>query len=146
MNNKFLIYLTKIETSSDGVRKFIKNEKPYREAVWGTPYNKFFFKLRKAFFNKPNCDFNCPPDKKFFCCKNFGCKKHNGFFEWDEISFFSDKEKDNILSFWNDRAGFQRENGCVLPRKLRSYICLNFVCRYSKENKKDEKMESRQTI
>ena len=134
MSNKFPIYLVKIEIDSDGRRKFVKNKKPYREAIWGTPYNKFFFKLRKVYFDKPNCGCNCPPDREYFCCRDMGCMKNCGFFEWLEISFFSDKEKDDILSLWDDTKGFQGDNGCVLPRELRSYICLNFACRYSKEN------------
>ncbi len=137
MSNKFPIYLAKVEISLDGEKNFIKSSKPYKMKIWGTPYNSFFFKLRKAFFDEPNCDFQCPPDKKFFCCTNFGCKKNCGFFEWEEIAFFSDKERDEILSLWDNKSGFQGENGCVLPRELRSYVCLQWSCRHSKtKNKK----------
>jgi hypothetical protein len=134
--NKFLVYLAKIKTASDGTKKFVKAEVPHKETTWGTPYNSFFFKLRRAYFNKPNCNMNCPPNREFFCCKTMGCMKNCGFFEWLEIAFFSDKEIEAILSLWDDEMGFQGENGCVLPRELRSYICLNFACRYSMENKK----------
>ena len=133
MNNKFSIYLAKIETFPDGTKKFEKEKNPYKEIIWGTAYNEHLFSQRQEYFDKPNCDFNCPPGKKFFCCRSFGCKEHCGFFEWDEISFFVDKEREEILSLWNNKTGFYREKGCVLPRELRSYICLQWVCRYSKK-------------
>lgn len=135
MSNKFPIYLAKIETSSDGTKKFTKESTPYKMKIWGTPYSKFFFKFRKTYFDKVSCNFNCPPDREYFCCKDFGCKGHCGFFEWDEIAFFPDKERDEILSLWDNELGFQGEYGCVLPRNLRSYVCLNYACRYSKTKK-----------
>ena len=132
MSNKFPIYLAKIETFSDGVKIFRKEKTPYTEIIWGTAYSKHLFDLRQEYFNKPNCNFNCPPGKEFFCCKYFDCKKNFGFFEWDEISFFSDKEKEKILSLWNNGSGFYRKKGCSLPRELRSYVCLQWSCRHSK--------------
>jgi len=131
-SNKFPIYLAKIEISPDGVRKFVKAKDVYMQSVWGTEYDRFFFKLRKAWLNKPNCNFNCPPEKEFFCCASFGCKSHCGFFEFDEIAFFSQEEQSKILSFWDDSGGFLGKEGCVLPRELRSYICLAFQCNHSK--------------
>lgn len=134
MNNKFPIYLAKVDTSFDGVREFVKESIPYTEKVWGTSYNRFFFKLRKTYFDTPNCNFNCPPMKEFHCCRNFGCRSHCGFFEWEEILFFSEEEKEQILSLWDNGTGFLGEDGCILPRKLRSLICLIFVCSYSKKH------------
>ena len=133
MNNKFPIFLAKIKNSSDGTKKFVKDEIPYKEIIWGTEYSQHLFNLRKEYFDSPNCNFNCPSGREFFCCKEFDCKKHHGFFEWDEISFFSDKERSKILSLWDERTGFQRKEGCVLPRELRSYICLTYACRNSRE-------------
>jgi hypothetical protein len=132
MNNKFPIYLAKIEISPNGDREFVKDSTIYKEAIWGTPYNKFFFKLRKAFFNKANCNFNCPPGREFFCCKSYGCQKNCGFFEWDEISFFSEEQQAKILSSWNSETGFLIEDGCALPREFRSYICLSFSCKHGR--------------
>ena len=125
----------KIKTFSNGKREFVREGISYKEIIWGTPYNKFLFKLRKAYFNKPNCNFNCPPGREYFCCKYFDCKKYSGFFEWEEIAFFSDKEREEILSLWNNGTGFYRKDGCILPRELRSYICLSWECRHSRENK-----------
>jgi len=132
MSNKFPIYLAKIETFSDGTKKFEKEKIPYKEIIWGTAYSKHLFDLRQEYFDKPNCNFHCPPGKEYFCCKELGCKKNCGFFEWDEISFFSDKEREKILSLWNNGSGFYREKGCSLPRELRSFVCLQWSCRYSK--------------
>jgi len=133
MNNKYPMHLAKIEASIEGSRKFVKEEKPYKEIIWGTAYNEHLFNVREEYFNKVSCDFNCPPNKEFFCCKEFGCKKHNGYFEWEEVSFFSDKEREEILSSWNNGTGFYRKDGCALPRKLRSYICLTYSCNHSKK-------------
>ena len=133
MKNKFPIYLAEIKTSSDGYRKFVKSEHPYKEIIWGTPYNKYLFDSRREYLDKPNCNFNCPSGREFFCCREFDCRKHYGFFEWEEISFFSDSEKDKILSLWNKGTGFQRKDGCILSRELRSYVCLTYACRNSKE-------------
>lgn len=135
MSNKFPIYLAEVKAIQNGTKEFVKSDIPYKEIIWGTAYSKHLFDLRREYFNKPNCNFNCPPGKEFFCCKHFGCKKNCGFFEWDEISFFPDKERDRILSFWNNSSGFQRKNGCILPRELRSYVCLQWACRHSKNIK-----------
>jgi len=129
MNNKFSIYLAKIEYSSDGIKEFVKDSSPYTEIIWGNSYNRFIFKLRKAYFTKPNCNLNCPPGRDFFCCDK--CLVHYGYFEWEEIFFFSEKERSEILSLWNN-TGFRRECGCILPRELRSFICLSFECKHSK--------------
>lgn len=133
MNNKFPIYLAKIEILLDGRREFVKDSNPYTEIIWGTGYNRFFFKLRKAYFTKSNCNFNCPP-KEFFCCKKIGCIKRYGYFEWEEISFFLEEEREKILSLWDNGTGFLREEGCILPRELRSLVCLLYVCSYSKKH------------
>ena len=133
MKNKFPIYLAKIKVSPDGTKEFVKEEAPYKEIIWGTPYNEYLFNLRQEYFDKPNCNFNCPSGREFFCCEEFGCKKNSGFFEWDEISFFSIEERKKILSLWDIKIGFQEVNGCILPRKLRSYICLSWACKHSKK-------------
>jgi hypothetical protein len=132
MSNKFPVYLAKVEISPSEDRKFVKESYPYSQRIWGTPYGRFTFKLRKAYFSKPNCNLECPPGKDFYCCKKFGCRSHCGFFEWDEVSFFSEVEKDKILSLWNNGTGFYRKNGCVLPRNLRSLTCLEWSCGHSK--------------
>lgn len=132
MNNKFPVYLATIETSIDGTKRFVKASSIYQKSIWGMPYSRFFFKLRRMYFDKPNCNFNCPPGKTFFCCKKFGCKSHCGFFEWEETFFFSKEEREKILSLWNNGTGWLRKDGCVLPRELRSYICLVYECRDSK--------------
>jgi hypothetical protein len=139
MSNKFPVYLTNIEISSEGEKKFIKSSKPYRQMIWGTLFDKYFFNFRKAYFKKPNCSFECPPGKEFHCCETFGCQEHCGFFEWEEISFFSEEEKEKILSSWDNETGFLGEGGCVLPRELRSFVCLSHSCRYSKNKKQEEK-------
>lgn len=127
--NRFPIYLAEIKTDSDGSRYFKKAETPYANKIWGSKYTSFFFKMRKTYFDKPNCNFNCPPGRKFFCCAQFDCRAHFGYFEWEEIAFFSEEEKNKILSYWNNGTGFLRKDGCALPRELRSYLCLAFVCR-----------------
>ncbi len=126
--NKFPIFLAKIKTYPNGTREVIRDSIPYKEIIFGTAYNEYLFNLREDYFNKPNCNFNCPSGREFFCCKEFDCKKNHGFFEWDEISFFSEEEREKILSLWNNGMGFQRKDGCALPRELRSYICLTFTC------------------
>jgi len=132
LNNKFPIYLTEIVVDSDGNRKFVKAKEPYKHKSIVSEYTSFFFKMRKTYFDKPNCNFNCPPGRKYFCCLSFDCRKHCGFYEWGEIAFFSDEEQQKILSCWNNGTGFVRKDGCALPRELRSYICLAFACRHSK--------------
>jgi len=131
MNNKFPVFLAMIEASLNGEKRFVKSDSPYSQRIWGTPFDGYTFELRKEYLNKPNCNFNCPPGRTFYCCSQFGCKEHCGFFEWGEIPFFSDKERERILSFWNNGTGFLRKDGCVLPRELRSLICLSFACKGS---------------
>jgi len=130
MNNKFPVYLVKITSSSGGVREFTKDSSPYTEIIWGNSYNRFIFKLRQAYLTKPNCNFNCPPGREFFCCDK--CLSHCGYFEWEEIFFFSEEEREEILSFWNNGTGFLRKDGCILPRELRSYVCLSYACKHGK--------------
>ena len=130
MSNKFPIYLAKIEISPNGFRQFIKSETPYTEIIWGSNYDKFMFKLRRAYFPKPNCNFNCPHGREFFCCN--GCRSHYGYFEWRETGYFSKEDKNKILSSWDNDTGFNRKEGCVLPREIRSLVCLSFECRHSK--------------
>ena len=132
MNNKFPVYLAEIEISSNREKKFVKSSQPYSQRIWGTPFSQFFYDLRQTFFDKPNCNFNCPPGKEFYCCKKFGCRSHCGFFEWEEIAFFPKEDQEKILSLWNNGTGFYQKKGCVLPRHLRSLICLEWVCEYSK--------------
>ena len=123
--------MTKIGITKEGSMGFAKESTFYKKIVWGTPYNQFVFDSRKAYFNTPNCNFKCPPGKEFFCCRELGCKKNCGFYEWEEVSFFSKEERDKILSKWNNDTGFI--SGCSLPRELKSYICLSWRCRYSRE-------------
>jgi len=132
MNKNFFIYLAEIVVDSDGNRKFVKSKKPYQKKSIVSEYTSYFFKMRKIYFDKPNCNFNCPPGREYFCCLSFGCRAHYGFYEWDEIAFFSKEEQQKILSYWNNGTGFLRRDGCVLPRELRSYVCLSFVCRYNR--------------
>ena len=132
MGDRIPIHLVAIETDFDGNRKFVKAKNPYTHRIWGAKYSRFFFKLRKTLFDKPNCNLNCPPGRDFFCCVNFGCRFHHGFFEYDEILLFSEEEREKILSHWNDETGFLGKDGCVLPRELRSYVCLAFDCRHGR--------------
>ena len=135
MSEKFPIYLTKIEISPEGDKKFVKGEKPYQKTTDKAVLSKLMFKFRRAFFDGPNCNFNCPPGREFYCCKEFNCVAHYGFFTWNEIQTFPEEVIEEILSYWNNGTGFLRKNGCALPRELRSCICLEWRCPHSEEVK-----------
>ena len=128
------IYLANIEFLPNGEKYFVRGNKPYLKVRGDVEYTANLFASRKEYIDKPNCNFNCPPGKEFYCCKKYNCVAHFGFFAWDELSLFSEEEKEEILSSWNGGTGFYRKRGCALPRYLRSYICLSWVCSYNDQD------------
>jgi len=57
---------------------------------------------------------------KFCCCR--GCKSSVGYLEdicYDDVKIYADLFGEN---------GFWTEKGCVLPRELRSVVCLTKYC------------------
>jgi hypothetical protein len=56
------------------------------------------------------------------CCR--GCKKSRGY-----ISYAVQSDVDEMQQYWDDKLGFWREGkGCLLPRSLRSPLCLDYRC------------------
>jgi hypothetical protein len=80
---------------------------------------KLINKLDKIFlpFNKTICT-KCGS----MCCCN-GCHNNKGYFS--NIKIF--KERAKAYKF-NKEKGFLTENGCSIPRELRSHVCLRFTC------------------
>ena len=90
--------------------------------------------------DKPNCEFNCPPDKPFSC----GCDRCVAQIKrtWDLTAErdrrFSKEEIEGIDNYWvNDTVGFLGKNGCVLPRKFRPINCIEAICRYARYKLRD---------
>ena len=82
--------------------------------------------------DKPNCGFNCPPGKPF-CCDHKGCIRIYREFWTDEekAERFSEEDLAEIDKVFDEKKGFLRDDGCVLPRKLRPFTCLAAKCSHS---------------
>ena len=67
--------------------------------------------------DKCNCNLNCPPNLKFFCCNN--CQNKGWTKWWRDKKGFEDK--------WSDKRGFNSSEGCVLgadrPPECKAYDC-----------------------
>jgi hypothetical protein len=68
--HKYPVFLAEIRISDNGEKEFIKSKSPYCNKIWGSPYDKFSFDRRKEYFDKPNCNFNCPKGREFFVVEN----------------------------------------------------------------------------
>lgn len=90
-----------------------------------------------------DCGHNCPPWFPDGCgCKN--CAANKGFFTQGEFEYrnFSDTDIEQIEFLLSRPQGCLGENGCELPRRLRSEQCLRAYCNplaepagnWSKEN------------
>lgn len=72
------------------------------------------------------CGFNgktCKYHRGKECCCS-GCKHNIGYLEnidFGDLKVYA-KSFDKVTGFW-------RETGCVLPRELRSHVCLRMTCR-----------------
>jgi hypothetical protein len=49
------------------------------------------------------------------------------------VQFFTEEEREEILTYWDNGTGFYKKNGCALPRHFRSLTCLEWRCRHSKQ-------------
>ena len=68
-------------------------------------------------------DYNGKPHPNSMCCCG-GCRYSVGY-----MNVFNVDSIAKIARYYNDKTGFWREGkGCVLPRKYRSYTCLNHSC------------------
>ena len=76
----------------------------------------------------PNCNFECPDNKKFACCVDEGCGR--GHFKKDEKEErFTEEDIKLIDSLWDKQTGFLRPHHCALPRRLMSINCLRHICK-----------------
>jgi len=78
----------------------------------------------------PNCGFKCPNGKslgnKFNCgCDN--CGEDNGYFQEKDKNRLNKEDFVEIESLRTEN-GWLGKNGCSLPRKIRSEVCLRYVC------------------
>lgn len=64
------------------------------------------------------------------------CLDFKGHFRENEIEErFTEEEKEEVASLWNNKTGFYSDKGCCLPRNLRSEACLRSLCRFNEKER-----------
>ena len=128
-------------------KKFKKNGKPKRKGCSGCKRESELRKIRgqrKEYFEKigrekareylikeGDCDAECNSIKNGgICptCKN--CGKNKGYYKKDELKQFDKPTQEMIEVMYNKKTGYLRDIGCCLPRPMRSFTCLNHMCKY----------------
>jgi len=87
-------------------------------------------KYRADLIEHGQCDLKCLSHGPAPCCAD--CAKYKGWYdnERDELhTQFTIDEQKQIKQCWDEKTGFLGENGCKLPRRLRSYTCLSTDCK-----------------
>ena len=75
--------------------------------------------------NPCNIPKDCPNGIPSCGCKY--CAKNNGFYAAHEIErIFTSEAAKQIKEKWDEKTGYLGPDGCVLPRKLRSFSCLSW--------------------
>ena len=91
---------------------------------------------------KPACGFHCPPSMPFNCCRDCGrlIKKVWSTDEEFTLRGFTEADRKLIKQLWvDDKQGYLTKGGCGLPRRLRPFNCLKYVCEYAKKRLKEKK-------
>jgi hypothetical protein len=92
-------------------------------------------KTREELINNKPCDFNCPPELKGGCCG--GCWGNGGYWKNSEMEeTLNEAEIEQIKEILKRPEGALGENGCELPRKLRSRLCLEAMCNKNSKSKR----------
>lgn len=95
--------------------------------------NSLTFKgMRDLLVREGGCQGNCDMQNKCICILP-RCAKTNGYFSEEDMASFTLDEREEIRKRFDDQKGFLDENGCVLPRYLRSTVCLSFICFYDRD-------------
>jgi hypothetical protein len=113
---------------------FFKSQNSDREII-GNRFGQFAVKDIKDFKQLTALiDYDCRFDKKGVCKQNKGsnnimcccggCKYTMGYLK--TISYF---DLPTYTKLFNNETGFWRNDGCSLPRELRSVICLGHNCK-----------------
>ena len=89
---------------------------------------------RQELIDQGDCDFNCPPGFKTGCCG--ACKQNNGYWEDGEMEHLLSKEdQEFVKNILKKEKGCLGDNGCNLPRNMRSMTCLEDNCNWTKRLK-----------
>ena len=106
-------------------KKIQKNRRDFRNSLT-------LHEDRKFIIEEGGCEGNCNLAKDKCICTFHSCAKTFGYFTKKDIKLFTTAERKEIRRLFDKKDGFLRENGCILPRHLRSTICLAYVCFYDK--------------
>jgi hypothetical protein len=84
---------------------------------------------RAVLVTEPDCGKACGAN--YDQCGCLRCAEYQGYFEEGEKeAFFTDLQRQQINSCWDEKTGFLGETGCRLPRSLRAMACLRNICIY----------------
>lgn len=90
--------------------------------------------LHNFLMNEPDCGKTCGLNYKFCGC--YDCAANKGFFEYNEQGDFTELQQAQLASNFDPIKGYLRENGCILPREIRSINCMRNICRLDTNVKK----------
>ena len=108
--------------------------------------NKYFKKIgkkktREYLIKESNCD-GCDYIKNNICVACKDCAKTKGYFTKQELKEFDEPTQEMIKIIYRKETGYLRDFGCCLPRPMRSFTCLNYICKYDRNKEKYNKVKN----
>lgn len=79
----------------------------------------------------PACGYACLNKdfgRKPYSCGCHQCAANKGYFEDGEVKETEVERRKILTENWDEEKGYLREDGCILPRWVRSDLCLSYDC------------------
>lgn len=100
---------------------------------------------RTVLVAEPDCGRTC--GSHYVHCNCQKCAEMKGFFEaGEQQTYFTEAQRQQIQSLWEDKSGFLGDSGCRLPRNLRAMACLRNICPYDTGLKKYQDLYQKETL